>query len=163
MPTWLKVTLIVGAILFVMLVGLVAAGVYVVRTYGPGLVEGSKQAVGEGEAFGRQTDNEGCLAEGVARHKSADGFGALIKANVFLRSCLEASSPSPGFCDGVPRHTEFIKSAQWQMEQCKRHGLSTNNQCQQVFSQVQQFCEQRGQLRGPVVLPPDAAPTPPAP
>jgi hypothetical protein len=131
-----------------MLVALVGAGFYLVRTYGPGLVEGVKQTTGEGEAFGRRTNNQGCLDEGIARHKTAEGFGELIKANLFLRSCLEASSPTPGFCEGVPHATEFIKSAQWQAEQCGRHNLSTEKQCQQVFAQVQQFCERRTEGAG---------------
>ena len=141
MPTWLKVTLIVGAVLLVMLVGLVVAGVYVVRDYGAPLMEQGKQVMEEGEAYGRQTDNEGCLAEGISRHKSAQGFAELIKTNLFLQTCLGASRPTPGFCDGVPGRTEFIKSAQWQVAECQRHGLSTDRQCQQLFQQVQQFCE----------------------
>ena len=141
MPKWLKVTLIVGAVLLVMLIALVATGVYFVRKYGPAIVESGKQVMEEGEAFGRQSDNEGCLLEGISRHKTADGFTELIKANLFLRACLDASRPTPNFCDGVPGRTEFIKSAQWQIEQCKNYGLSTDRQCQQIFQQVQQFCE----------------------
>ena len=141
MPKWLKWTLIVGGVLLVMLVALVAAGVYFVKKYGAPLVEQGKQVMEEGEAYGRRSDNEGCLLEGISRHKTADGFTELIKANLFLRGCLEGSRPTPGFCDGVPGRTEFIKSAQWQVDECKRHGLSTDRQCQQIFQQVQQFCE----------------------
>lgn len=141
MPKWLKVTLIVGAVLLVMLVALVATGVYFIRKYGPAVMEQGKQVMEEGESYGRRSDNEGCLLEGISRHKTADGFTELIKANLFLRACLDASRPTPGFCEGVPGRTEFIKSAQWQIEQCKRYGLSTDRQCQQIFQQVQQFCE----------------------
>jgi hypothetical protein len=138
----LKVTLIVAGILFVMFVGLVLAGVYAVRTYGPGLVETGQQGVEQGEAFGRGTDEKGCVAESLARHESAKGFGEMIKANVFLRSCLEASRPTAGFCDDVPGRLEFIKSAQWQSDQCKGHGFENSTPCKQVFQQVQKFCEQ---------------------
>ena len=67
----------------------------------------------------------------------------MIKTNLCLRACLEKSRPTPGFCDAVPRRTEFIKSAQWQLQQCGHYNLKTENQCGQLFQQVQQFCEHR--------------------
>ncbi len=154
MPTWLKVTLIVGGILLVLFIGVVAAGFYVVGTYGPALVETGKKGIEEGETFGRRTDNEGCLTESLARHKSSQGLGDLIKANVFLRACLEASTPTPGFCEGVPARTEFIKSAHWQRERCHQQGFPDGGQCQQVFAQVQQFCEDRAGVYDSNVNPP---------
>ena len=141
MPTWLKVVLIVGGILVVLVVGVVVVGVIVVRKYGPELVEAGKQTVAEGQEYGRRTDNKGCLDEAVARHSRSDGIGDMIKNTIFLRTCLDASRPTPGFCDDVPRRFEFIKSAEWQLQQCKRYGLSPEKQCAQLFQQVQQFCE----------------------
>jgi hypothetical protein len=44
----------------------------------------------------------------------------------------------------VPTPTEFMKSARWQMDECKRYGLKPESQCGQLFQQVQQFCELRG-------------------
>jgi hypothetical protein len=140
MPTWLKVMLIVGGILVVMVVGLVVAGVYVARRYVPELVEAGKQTIAEGEQYGRRSDNEGCLNEAVARHSRSEGLTDLIKVNIFLRACLDTSRPTQGFCDNVPRQTEFVKSAQWQMEQCKHYGLTPEKQCGQLFQTVQQFC-----------------------
>jgi len=148
MPTWLKVTLIIGGILFVMFVGLVLLGVYAVRTYGPGLMETTQQGVEEGGTFGRGTDNDGCLTESLTRHESAKGIGEMIKASIFLRSCLEASRPTPGFCDGTPGRLEFVKSAQWQADQCKGRGYAESVPCKQVFKQVQEFCEQRRMTEG---------------
>ena len=37
-----------------------------------------------------------------------------------------------------------MKSARWQLDECKRHGLAPESQCGQLFQQVQQFCEERG-------------------
>src|SRR5947209_16508055 len=142
MPTWLKVLLIVGGILVVLIVGVVVAGVIVVRKYGPELVEAGKQTVAEGQEYGRRTDNEGCVNETVARHSRSDGISDMIRNTIFLRTCLDASRPTPGFCDNVPRRFEFIKSAQWQLQQCKRYGLPPEKQCGQLFQQVQQFCEE---------------------
>ena len=144
MPTWMKVLLILGVLLVVLVIGGAVAVYFLARTYGPGLLEAGKQTYGEGVEYGRRTDNEGCLNETVARQARAEGLTDLIKNNVFMRACLEASRPTPGFCDGVPGRIEFIKSAGWQQQQCQRYGLSPEQQCTQLFQQVQQFCEERG-------------------
>lgn len=143
MPTWMKVLLILGVLLVVLFVGGAVALYFIARTYGPGLVEMGKQTYSEGVEYGRRSDNEGCLNEAVARQARADGFGDMIKNNVFMRACLEASRPTPGFCDGVPRATEFMKAIGWQAQQCQRYGLKPEQQCGQLFQQVQQFCEKR--------------------
>lgn len=170
MPTWLKVLLIVGSLCVVLIVASVVAGVYLVKRYGPGMVEAGKQTMAEGEEHGRRTDNAGCLNEAVARHKRSDGFTSAIKTNLFLRSCLASSRPTQGFCDNVPRKTEFVKGAQWQLQQCNRYGLKTEYQCGQLFQQVQQFCEHRpgdasaNANEWPASPPaPDEPPAPPAP
>jgi hypothetical protein len=168
MPTWMKVLLIAGVLLVLLIVGTVVAGYFVVRRYGPGLVEAGKQTYSEGVEYGRRTDNEGCLNEAVARQARADGFADLVKNNVFMRACLEASRPTPGFCDDVPRQTEFMKAIAWQQRQCQHYGLPPEKQCSQLFGQVQQFCElrrQRGDTdgdTGPPALPPPAPAPPPS-
>ncbi len=92
----------------------------------------------------------------------------MIKVNVFMRACLESSKPTPGFCDGVPGRTEFMKSIAWQQQQCAVHKLSVERQCGQLFQQVQQFCEQRGERGANANIPfgeveTDAPPPPPPP
>jgi hypothetical protein len=54
---------------------------------------------------------------------------------------LEASKPTNGFCESVPKTTEFMKSAEWQLEQCRRVDLAKDSYCRQLFQPVQQFCE----------------------
>jgi hypothetical protein len=154
-------------VLLVLLVLAGVAGYVIVRRYGPGLVEAGRQTFEEGAEYGQRTDNEGCLNEAVARHARADGLTAMIKNGVFMRSCLEASRPTPGFCDDVPGRTEFMKSFAWQAQQCQRFGLRQEQQCGQLFQQVQQFCEMRGRApnsdagAGPAAVPPPPpAPTP---
>lgn len=143
MPTWAKVLLIVLGIVVLLAFVAVGAGVYWWRNYGQGLVQSGKRSMEEGGSFGKSTDNEGCLEEGVARHRQAAGFGEIIKTNLFLRGCLQASRESPGFCDDVPKSSEFIRGGKWQVEQCERYGLNPQRQCAQLFQQVQQFCEER--------------------
>ena len=164
MPTWMKVLLVVGVLLVVLIVGAVVAGYFVVRRYGPGLMETTKQGGGEGREYGRLTDNEGCVNEAVARQSRAEGLGDVFKNVLFLRPCLEASRPTPGFCDGVPRQTEFMKAIAWQQQQCQRYGLPPEKQCSQLFRQVQQFCDERptgenNNADAPEVNPPAAPPS----
>lgn len=142
MPAWLKVLLIIGGLLVVLIIMSVVAGVYFGKKYLPQLVETGKQTVAEGQEYGRRTDNEGCVNEAVARHSRNEGITDMIKNGIFLRVCLESSRPTPGFCNDVPRRFEFMKSAQWQLQQCKHYGLPPEKQCGQLFQQVQQFCEQ---------------------
>ena len=165
MPTWLKVLLIIGGLIVVLIVVTVVATVVVVKRYGPEIVETVQKTGNEGEEYGRRTDNEGCVNEAVARHSHAEGFGDMVKNTIFLRTCLDASRPTPGFCDDVPHQFEFIKGAQWQLRQCKRYGLRPEQQCQQIFQQVQQFCEQphRSADAGDNSNAGDEPPPPPAP
>jgi hypothetical protein len=146
----LKVVLVIVGLLFVLAVASVLGLVYVAKKYGPGLMEAGKHSMDEGHKYGRSTDNEGCVNEVVARHKRISGLGDMISNGLFFRGCLDASRPTPGFCDDVPTRLEFMKSARWQLDECKRHGLSPESQCGQLFQQVQQFCEERGRKLTPV-------------
>jgi hypothetical protein len=167
MPTWLKVLLAVGCVFLVLLVAAVVVGYVVVRKYGPGFVESTSKSLEEGSAYGRQTDNVGCLNEAVARQAHVSGMMDMISNGVFMETCLGASRPTPGFCDGVPRQLEFMKAAAWQQQQCKRFGLKPEQQCGQLFQAVQRFCEKRAgnanAAGGVVIEDGDAPPPPPAP
>ena len=171
MPTWMKVLLVVGVLLVLLIVGAGVAVFFLARTYGPGLVEAGQQTYNEGVEYGRRTDNEGCLNEAAARQARVEGLTDMVRNGIFMQTCLEASRPTAGFCDGVPRQTEFMKAIAWQQQQCQRYGLPPEKQCSQLFSQVQQFCElhrQRGEnanvpeieVEAPPLPPP--APTPPS-
>jgi hypothetical protein len=139
----LKVILIIGVCIAVLGAAGIGAGMYWWSQHKDELMQGGKRALDEGRAFGAQTNNEGCVTEAVARTKRESGFGAAISHNLFLRECLEASKPSPGFCEAVPGRTEFMKSVQWQQQQCKAAGLAADTYCIQLFTQVQQFCEDK--------------------
>ena len=143
MPTWVKVFLAVVIIAAVLGVGAFVAGLLVVRRYGPELVQENRQAMEEGQEYGRRTDDVGCLNEAVARQARVGGFRDMLKNNFFMRSCLEVARPTPGFCDGVPGRLDFMKSIAWQAQECKRYGLGPEQQCSQFFQQIQQFCEER--------------------
>ena len=143
MPGWLKALLIVLLIFIVLVVGVVVAGVYWVSRNKDAWIAKGKAVMTEGRDFGRNTDNQGCVDESISRYKKDSGFGSAIGSSLFMRACLDASRPTPGFCDDVPGPTEFIKTAQWRIEQCRRVDLSRDNNCQNLFAPVQQFCVER--------------------
>ena len=143
MPGWLKALLIVVVVIIVLVVGVVIAGVYWISRNKDAWIARGKEVMTEGRDFGRKTDNQGCVDESISRYKKEPGLTATISNGLFMRGCLESSRPTRGFCDDVPRQTEFIKSAQWRLSQCTRVDLEKGNNCQHLFTPVQQFCEER--------------------
>lgn len=143
MPTWLKIVLALLVVGVLCVAGLVGAGVYLWKQHGPQFVAGVEQGEREGRTFGGKTDNDGCVDEGVRRYGATTALTDYIKDGIFVRSCLEASTETPGFCDGVPGALEFSKTIQWRKDECERHHLTEAHQCGQLFQQVQQYCQTR--------------------
>jgi hypothetical protein len=144
MPGWLKALIAVVIIFVLLAAGVIVGGVVWWSRNKDKLLGSVKNAMTEGRAYGRTTDNQGCVDESLARYKRDPGFGSVIATNLFDTACLDASRATPGFCSDVPKETEFIKSGQWRAEQCRRVDLSSDSYCQQLFQPVQQFC-----ARGP--------------
>jgi len=142
MPGWLKVLLIVLTFLIVLVAGVVIAGVVWLSRNKDALIAKGRAVASEGRDFGRSTDNQGCVDEAISRYEKSPGMTGTISNAIFMRTCLDNSRPTLGFCDNVPRQTEFIKTAQWRVSQCRRVGLSSDNNCQNLFTPIQQFCEE---------------------
>jgi len=140
MPGWLKALLAIAIILVVVVVGVIGAGVWWLSRNKDKLLARGKEVMTEGRDFGRNTDNQGCVDESMSRYKKEPGFTSAISTSLFTRACLDASRATPGFCSDVPKPTEFIKSGQWRVEQCRRVDLSKDSYCQQMFQPVQEFC-----------------------
>src|SRR4051794_34625054 len=105
MPGWLKALLIVAIVVVVLVVGVVGVGVfYVMRNKDAWLARG-KEVAEEGRNFGKTTDNQGCVDEGLSRYKREPGFTSILTNSIFMRMCLESSKPTAGFCNDVPRQT----------------------------------------------------------
>jgi hypothetical protein len=140
MPTWLKALLIIALVIVLLVVGVAVAGGYWWMRNKDALISRAKEVVAEGKDFGDHSDNQGCVDESISRYKKEPGMGTAISTSIFMRTCLDASKPTPGFCDHVPGETEFIKSGKWRVEQCRNYGLAGDSYCQNLFQPVQQFC-----------------------
>jgi hypothetical protein len=140
MTTAAKVIIIVGICVVLGVLAIVAAGVYWLSRHGGEVVSAVDTSVKQGAEFGRKTDNQGCVDEALSRYRQSQGFNGGVAAGIFLATCLDKSRPTPGFCDEVPRPTDFMKSAAWQIRKCKEAGLP-DPYCRQLYSQVEQYCE----------------------
>ncbi len=139
MSTTAKVVLIIVSALGLLLVLVIGTGVYWWTQHGEEFVERSERAQAEGRAFGPTTDATGCLEEALARDARCDGLSCQVAANLFLESCLAASTASSGFCDGVPPESEMMKSVEWRASQCAERGR-TGSGCSELFARVQEYC-----------------------
>lgn len=136
MPGWVKALLIVAAVILVLILGVIGTGVYFWQR-NKGVWMASAE---EGKSFGKAADNKGCVDETVSRYKKDPGVSTLMNVSIFETACLRTSRPTPGFCDGVPKETEFTRSAQWRISQCRDIGLEKDSYCQQLFAPVQKYC-----------------------
>ena len=143
MPTWLKVLLIIAIIIVLFVVGVIGVGVVWWMQNKDALMSRAKEVATDAKDFGSNSDNQGCVDESITRYKREPGFTTAISTAIFMRVCLDNSRATPGFCNNVPKPTEFMKSAQWRTDQCRKVDLSSDNYCQQLFQSVQQFCDER--------------------
>ena len=143
MPGWAKALIIAGVLIVLVVVGVILAGVWWWSNNKDALMAKGKELIEEGQEAGREADNQGCVDQAITRYKSEPGFTNAISSGIFMESCLRVSSPTPGFCDEIPRETEFLKAGQWQLAQCQRVGLSSDQYCRQLFQGVQRFCDKQ--------------------
>ena len=143
MPRWAKALIIAGVLIVLLVIGVIGAGVYWWSNNKDALMAKAKALVEEGQEAGRQTDNQGCVDQAITSYKADRSFTNGISSGIFMESCLRVSSPTPGFCDEVPRETEFIKSGKWQEAQCERVGLASDQYCRQLFQGVERFCDKQ--------------------
>jgi hypothetical protein len=148
MPGWLKALLAVAIIVVLLVIGVVVGGVVWWSRNKDRLMGRAKEVMTEGREFGRTADNQGCVDESISRYKKEPGFSSAISTSIFSRACLDASRPTVGFCNDVPKPTEFVKSGQWRAEQCRKVDLSSDSYCQQMFQPVQEFCQRKAMKSG---------------
>jgi hypothetical protein len=128
--------LLIGAI--VVIVG----GIIFMKTWGARFAEATVNVEREGREFGKTTDQQGCMNEGVQRSRSAGllEISAGIELAVFVDTCLAASRPTPNFCDGVPSFWSPEES-KWEMAECKKAGVDPEKTaCIHVMKRKHQFC-----------------------
>ena len=99
----------------------------------------------EGRQFGKTTDQEGCMKEGLTRAKSIplQNLSRNLSNLWFVRACLKSSRPTARFCSGIPRDSLFHASAEydWEVQQCEDIGMNTSETgCIVVFTARANYC-----------------------
>lgn len=141
MPTWVKVVLIVVLVGFVVLVAGIIVAARWVKQRGASLKEEGQAVMAEARAFGQGKDGEACIAEAFKRLETAPGFIGEAKVKMFLQTCLGAANVAPETCEGVPRMSEIMRSAQWSLDECARRGHANSQRCTRLIGAVQAHCE----------------------
>lgn len=139
-----KILLSVGGIfVFIMfiVIAVFAAMVYSVSTSVDFEVyrDNVSEAQIEGRKFGLNTDNNGCIEEGLARAKDTlfnDVLEIAVKG-AFVEECLKASRPVNNFCEGVP----YVWGVDdWRKKQCLNAGMDETGGCPNVFDKKRRYC-----------------------
>jgi hypothetical protein len=123
-----------GGLAALLVLAFIAFTIWISR-HGGDLVETARVAEEEGARFGLETDEAGCLREGIARGGEATGITGGAAVEAWLRSCLEYSRETPGFCEDVPRPTAIRRSAEWLSERC-----GADRGCIQALGAVPAYC-----------------------
>ncbi|HBB95344.1 MAG TPA: hypothetical protein DC054_08120 [Blastocatellia bacterium] len=92
----------------------------------------------EGTEFGKTTDQQGCVKEGLARGKKITDITSQVGNRDFVKGCLRASQASPGFCDDVPSIVGKMFT-DWESKQCEKI-RSPTVACQDTMKEVILFC-----------------------
>jgi hypothetical protein len=137
-----KIIITIVVSLVIIAAGTVGVAVILLSRYGGELADASTRNVEQGVAFGRQTDEAGCLAEAIARYKANPGLGGSLATGMFEQGCFRVSRPTPGFCDGVPGSMDILRGGRWQLEQSRRAGIH-DQFSGQIFAQLQAHCDAR--------------------
>jgi hypothetical protein len=142
-----KVVLIVIASVVALLVGFVVAGYFWFQKNRGRLLAEGQAAAAEGRAFAAGRSSAGCVGEALARLSRCSGLTCEIKHRLFLQGCLEAATPTPGECQGVPSGNEIFASARWALAECQARGHAGEQSCPRVLQAVQRHCHESQRAR----------------
>ncbi|HEX8176482.1 MAG TPA: hypothetical protein VF543_15435 [Pyrinomonadaceae bacterium] len=132
-----KTKIIVGAGLALFVLCAVVAGLIIYLALDKDYARQYSAGLAEGREFGKGTNQDGCIREGMSRLKGIEepDFRQLAANSVFVRECLSVSQKTPGFCTGVPS----VPFREWIADQCKQLGRE-DAVCLGVFDAKHTFC-----------------------
>lgn len=124
------------ALIAVLAVILGVAGLFVYKGY-----SFYKDNDDAGRVFGRTTDQEGCLKEGLRRGQSLSNSELDRFSNgTFVQGCLEVSQDVENFCVGVPDVLDTDAQHKWAKNECEKIGQTGNPGCRQVYNEKHTYC-----------------------
>jgi uncharacterized RDD family membrane protein YckC len=93
-----------------------------------------------GTAFAEGTDQNGCMAEGLARLRGAS-LKEEVRISFFTDACVAAARPSERFCQNVPSDKAIVAASLWSARTCTELGRSGDQQCGRFLGVMTRFCE----------------------
>jgi hypothetical protein len=142
MPRWLQVLLGVVAIGILTVIILAFVGYRWVRRNRGQIQAQMRELTSQGTAYGSGKDVTACMDESVRFYEAhGKNFKARLTTQIWMESCVRASTVSAEFCAKAPRPTEFIKGAQWAVDECAKRGLGTDQGCRNFMLVAPRACE----------------------
>ncbi|AKU99581.1 hypothetical protein AKJ09_06245 [Labilithrix luteola] len=131
-PWWKVLLYVVGG--FLLLLGFIIAGAVMwLNSNKERLLAKADETRREAETFAQQTDQSGCVDEGVRRASACVGILCEANVNVFISACSQHAKPTPGLCEKFPATDKVVDSALWAVDECKRRGFAGNERCGRVL------------------------------
>jgi len=142
MKTWVKVVIGLLAVGFVGAAALVGGIYYWVSKNKDTLIAETREAVEAGKTYGASHKKDECIEYSLTKLGDCGGFNLICetKNKMFLQTCLGSSAPQANFCDGIPKMSEIIATAQWTVQQCAKRGRINDQPCTRLMQAVTAHC-----------------------
>ena len=145
MTTTGKVVLGIGIALIVLTTMVVVAGYVAFNYIETSIHESVKADEQAGSEYGKATDQQGCIVEGLRRsrgHYLTDyQAGNAVKA--FTDICVKNAKPTASFCEGVPSYG-ISEGRKWANNECGKAGYDESaTTCVFVFLSKHGFCNKQ--------------------
>jgi hypothetical protein len=142
----LRAFLLLFAFLGLAIVVVGATGWWWWTRHGTGFQADLKEGMAAGMEFGKDADQDACVAESIerSRRSSQDGSEAEhgLRNNFFLAGCLVAAKPSEGFCEEVPTQWNAFAAARWTEQRCAAEGVDSDY-CAGMLQAVVNLCQEQ--------------------
>lgn len=133
MKKFIKITLIVIAALFILLIIL---GYFVGNSMN-GIIAKTQ---GEAEGFAKTASKEQCLERYVDKYSACEEFSCYASSASFGIICLAAASDDKNeFCSDKPKSQFEFYKGDWKDGLCKSKGLDTSS-CLSVYKIIETHC-----------------------
>lgn len=132
-----------GVLLLLGIAAVVGTGIWWERNRGDIEAEAAV-AAREGARFGLTADEAACFEQAERRAEGSLSLAGGFSVGAYMRSCLEFSRQTPGFCDDVPPQGALRRTIEWQTARC-----GDDLECRNVSQVVQQYCASGRLKRAP--------------